>query len=43
MPIHVDVVRVFTDDKGRHGNPLGIVDAAAVPEQDRQKIAAKLG
>jgi predicted PhzF superfamily epimerase YddE/YHI9 len=43
MPIHVDVVRVFTDDKGRHGNPLGIVDSSAVPPEDRQSVAAALG
>ncbi len=43
MPIHVDVVRVFTDDKGRHGNPLGIVDSSAVPSEDRQSVAAALG
>ncbi|AWK73052.1 hypothetical protein CBI38_17320 [Rhodococcus oxybenzonivorans] len=43
MPLHVDVVRVFTDENGRHGNPLGIVDASTVPPGDRQKVAAALG
>ncbi|MFD4294869.1 PhzF family phenazine biosynthesis protein [Rhodococcus sp. NPDC058505] len=43
MSIQVDVVRVFTDPDGRHGNPLGIVDAAAVPPPDRQRVAADLG
>lgn len=43
MPINVDVVRVFTDAEGRHGNPLGIVDAATVPVADRQLLAKELG
>ncbi|MFF0814054.1 PhzF family phenazine biosynthesis protein [Rhodococcus sp. NPDC003318] len=43
MSIQVDVVRVFTDPDGRHGNPLGIVDAAQAPAPDRQRIAAALG
>ncbi|WP_072687676.1 PhzF family phenazine biosynthesis protein [Rhodococcus marinonascens] len=43
MPIHVDVVRVFTDEKGHHGNPLGIVDSSTVPAKNRQAVAAKLG
>ncbi|AOW92457.1 hypothetical protein BFN03_06345 [Rhodococcus sp. WMMA185] len=42
MPIHVDVVRVFTDERGHHGNPLGIVDATTVAAEDRQSVAAKL-
>ncbi|MGW0175212.1 PhzF family phenazine biosynthesis protein [Rhodococcus sp. NPDC003322] len=43
MSIQVEVVRVFTDHDGRHGNPLGIVDAAQVPPPDRQRLATKLG
>lgn len=43
MSIEVDVVRVFTDEQGLYGNPLGIVDAAAVAEPDRQALAAELG
>ena len=31
MGIDVTVVRVFTDESGQFGNPLGIVDADAVP------------
>lgn len=38
------VVRVFCDDEGRHGNPLGVVlDGAAVPDGERQQVAAALG
>jgi predicted PhzF superfamily epimerase YddE/YHI9 len=38
------VLRVFADATGLHGNPLGVVvDGAAVPEPDRQPIAAELG
>jgi predicted PhzF superfamily epimerase YddE/YHI9 len=38
------VVRVFCDDDGRGGNPLGVfLDGAGVPERDRQGIAAELG
>ncbi|RVW03531.1 PhzF family phenazine biosynthesis protein [Rhodococcus spongiicola] len=43
MTIDVHVVRVFTDSDGKHGNPLGIVDAAAVDESERQAIAKRLG
>ncbi|MEV0286199.1 MULTISPECIES: hypothetical protein [unclassified Kribbella] len=38
--LHVEVVRVFTDPDGRFGNPLGIVDGAAVQPGDRQRVAA---
>jgi len=41
--VQVEVVRVFTDPDGRFGNPLGIVDGAAVPPADRQRVAAELG
>lgn len=43
MSIQVDVVRVFTDPEGHHGNPLGIVDAAEVAPSQRQQVAATLG
>ncbi|MDV2475792.1 PhzF family phenazine biosynthesis protein [Rhodococcus zopfii] len=43
MTIRVDVVRVFTDDRGEHGNPLGIVLDDDVAATDRQRIAAELG
>ncbi|NLE79976.1 MAG: PhzF family phenazine biosynthesis protein [Rhodococcus sp.] len=43
MAVKVDVVRVFTDREGHHGNPLGVVDAAAVPVDDRQALAKELG
>jgi len=34
---------VFTDPAGEFGNPLGVVDAAAVSPQDRQRLATQLG
>ena len=38
------VLRVFCDDDGRGGNPLGVVlDGAAVPPERRQEVAARLG
>jgi predicted PhzF superfamily epimerase YddE/YHI9/protein-tyrosine-phosphatase len=40
--IVVDVVRVFTDEHGGSGNPLGIVDAAAVAGRE-QELATALG
>jgi predicted PhzF superfamily epimerase YddE/YHI9 len=43
MAIDVTVLRVFTDPDGKYGNPLGVVDAAAVGPVDRQRIAAQLG
>lgn len=42
MSFDVHVVRVFTDDQGRWGNPLGIVDAASVAPSDRQSVAHEL-
>jgi predicted PhzF superfamily epimerase YddE/YHI9 len=40
----VDVLRVFVGDDGQGGNPLGVVlDGAAVPEPQRQALAARLG
>lgn len=43
MGIDVTVLRVFTDAGGRFGNPLGVVDAAAVPATRRQAVATALG
>lgn len=38
------VLRVFCDEEGRHGNPLGVVlDGTAVPTGERQAVAATLG
>ncbi len=43
--IAVEVLRVFCDDHGDHGNPLGVVlDGASVPAPaDRQELAFELG
>lgn len=43
MGIDVVVLRVFTAADGQYGNPLGVVDAAAVPPDHRQAIATQLG
>ncbi|BBY16492.1 PhzF family phenazine biosynthesis protein [Mycolicibacterium litorale] len=43
MAIDVEVLRVFTDPEGNHGNPLGVIDAATVDPGDRQRIARELG
>ena len=43
MATDVTVLRVFTDTNGKFGNLLGVVDAAAVPEADRQHLATQLG
>ncbi len=43
MAVDVTVLRVFTDPEGNFGNPLGVVDAAAVPPARRQQVAAQLG
>ncbi|MFC0623153.1 PhzF family phenazine biosynthesis protein [Kribbella deserti] len=43
MP-ELDVLRVFCDEQGRYGNPLGVVlDGPAVPATRRQELAAELG
>ncbi len=42
-PVHVDVVRVFTDDAGSHGNELGIVRDSELTAGREQAIAAQLG
>lgn len=40
----VHVLRVFTDESGKYGNPLGIVlDSAGLTDDDRQSIATRLG
>lgn len=40
----VHVLRVFTDEFGGGGNPLGVfLDGSAVPEARRQEVAADLG
>lgn len=43
--MQVEVLRVFADDRGDYGNPLGVVfDGASVPETARrQQLAATLG
>lgn len=43
MAVDVTVLRVFTDSQGEFGNPLGVIDAAAVDPADRQRIATQLG
>jgi predicted PhzF superfamily epimerase YddE/YHI9 len=42
--VAIEVLRVFTDGQGGHGNPLGVVlDGTAVPDSEqRQKLAADL-
>ncbi len=43
MP-ELDIVRVFVNDEGEWGNPLGVfLDGASVPGPERQRIAADLG
>jgi predicted PhzF superfamily epimerase YddE/YHI9 len=40
----VEVLRVFCDESGAFGNPLGVVlDGGAVPEEQRQPLATELG
>jgi len=43
MSIDVTVLRVFTDSAGNFGNPLGVVDAATVQPEQRQRLATQLG
>jgi predicted PhzF superfamily epimerase YddE/YHI9 len=43
MSIDVTVLRVFTDAGGNFGNPLGVVDAATVEQDQHQRIATELG
>ena len=43
MPV-LHVLRVFTDERGGHGNPLGVfLDGPAVAPDERQSIATELG
>ena len=38
------VLRVFVDESGAHGNPLGVfLDGAAIPPDRRAEVAARLG
>ena len=38
------VIRVFTDEQGEHGNPLGVfLEGSAISKAERQAIAAELG
>lgn len=40
----VNVVRVFVDERGGNGNPLGIVfDGHAIDDRDKQQLAYRLG
>lgn len=42
--LEVHVLRVFTDDLGRFGNPLGVLlDTSGLDDAARQRIAAELG
>jgi predicted PhzF superfamily epimerase YddE/YHI9 len=43
MAIDVTVLRVFTDQDGNFGNPLGVVDARQARPGERQRIATQLG
>ncbi|WP_137845811.1 PhzF family phenazine biosynthesis protein [Microbacterium sp. 2FI] len=43
MNLFVNVVNVFVDDVGAHGNPLGIVWASSATRKREQQIAADLG
>jgi predicted PhzF superfamily epimerase YddE/YHI9 len=43
MSVDVTLLRVFTDANGTFGNPLGVIDAAAVAPRDRQHLAHRLG
>src|ERR1700734_511099 len=43
MAIDVTVLRVFTDQDGKFGNPLGVVDAKQVDPAERQQVATQLG
>jgi PhzF family phenazine biosynthesis protein len=45
VTVKIELLRVFTDAAGRHGNPLAVVlDGPAIPEPEhRQKLAARLG
>jgi predicted PhzF superfamily epimerase YddE/YHI9 len=41
---NLHVLRVFVDEGGAGGNPLGVfLEGGEIPDQDRQKVAADLG
>ena len=42
MAIDVTVLRVFTDEDGRYGNLLGVIDAASVEPADLRGRRTKL-
>jgi predicted PhzF superfamily epimerase YddE/YHI9 len=42
LSISVHVLRVFTDEVGRFGNLLGVVDGALVSPEQRLRVAARL-
>jgi PhzF family phenazine biosynthesis protein len=40
----LNVLRVFVNEDGEFGNPLGVfLDGGEVPEAERQRVAAELG
>ena len=41
--VRVEVLRVFTDEEGRYGNLLGIVQGSDVAVADRQRAAVAIG
>ncbi len=43
MGIDVTTLRVFVNREGNFGNPLGVIDAAAVQPANRLQLAAQLG
>ena len=43
MSVDVTVLRVFTDEDGNFGNPLGVIDASTAARGDWQRIATELG
>ncbi|MGB3773257.1 MAG: PhzF family phenazine biosynthesis protein [Rhodococcus sp. (in: high G+C Gram-positive bacteria)] len=43
MTLDAQVVRVFADESGQWGNPLGIVDAGRISEDEYQSVAEELG
>ena len=43
MNLLAEVVRVFVDDQGAHGNPLGILWSSPSTRKQEQQIAADLG
>jgi predicted PhzF superfamily epimerase YddE/YHI9 len=41
--VQVDVVKVFTNKAGEHGNPLGVIGSSDATRGREQQIAARLG